>query len=57
MAKAVGPITVTCDPSPSNTMSIHKSIHNALVIGAGSGAWNALGQGARDDDRSQDCRP
>jgi hypothetical protein len=43
MAKAVGPITVTCDPSPSNTMSIHK----ALVMGAGSGAWNALGQGGK----------
>jgi hypothetical protein len=41
MAKAVGPITVSCDPSRSNTMSIHK----ALVMDAGSGAWKALGQG------------
>jgi hypothetical protein len=39
MAKAVGPITVIYDPSPSNTMSIHK----ALVMGATAGAWNALG--------------
>jgi catechol 2,3-dioxygenase-like lactoylglutathione lyase family enzyme len=38
LAKAVGPITVSCDPSPSNPMSIH----NALVMGAGSGAGNAL---------------
>ena len=34
MAKAVGPITVTCDPSQSNTTSIHK----ALAINTGSGA-------------------
>jgi hypothetical protein len=43
MADAVGPITVTCDPSRSNTMSIHK----ALVMSAGSGAWNALGEGGK----------
>jgi hypothetical protein len=43
MAKAVGPITVNRDPSPSNTMSIRK----ARVMGAGSGAWNALGQGGK----------
>ena len=43
MAKAVGPITVTCDPSRSNTMSIHQ----ALVMDASSGAWEALGQGGR----------
>ena len=39
MADAVGPITVTGDPSQSNTMSIHQ----ALVMDAGSGAWSALG--------------
>jgi catechol-2,3-dioxygenase len=41
--KAVGPITVTCDPLRNNTMSIHQ----ALVMDAGSGAWKALGQGGR----------